>query len=227
MVATVFKPGLKIGKLTVVERASDTGTDIHTTLWTLRCSCGETCTKTYMAAHKAYQRGLDNYNCGGEKHKPDYSKIYDKRLPAEYRALYALRKKHRVVSEWLSTDDDSLDNFIMAVGKKPKSAHGLYRVNRKEPYGPNNCKWLTSKEAGKCRVKNKTTIPTWSNPRQGVSVQFNTTGPVYMIAKCAGKITRFSISELGYKKAKKEAISVRKEWEDGILNTAEEEYLCY
>lgn len=134
-----IKPGMKLGNFTIIGEGAPRyynnrgGSVCRNATWIMRCTCGYESVQPANAVRRLIKKGTHPRCTLSDKDMKKYK--------VEWTRYKQLTKNFPVVDRWKSGCISGFKNFLSDMGKKPKNAKYLYRTNREEPYGPDNCAW--------------------------------------------------------------------------------------
>lgn len=150
--------GLRVGRLTVIERAPNYRTigGALTAQWLCRCECGAAVTVRGSLLRKARTK-----SCGCLKREMWAAQRTvhgeSKRNTVEYRAWKAMRSRcsNPNLREWplyggagitVCQQWGDFAVFLTDMGRRPKGKTSVDRIDRTRGYEPGNCRWATQVE---------------------------------------------------------------------------------
>lgn len=149
--------GKKFGNLRIIERA---GSNKHgMAMWLCKCDCGA----SYVAEGCRLRKG-NTKSCGclkkthAIKHHDSGSSEYWAWVGAKDRCNNPNSKHYKdyggrnvtMCASW----QNSYENFLRDMGRKPSTEYSLDRVNVNGNYEPSNCRWATPEEQANNRRDN-------------------------------------------------------------------------
>jgi len=144
--------GLTFGKLTVIRLHEIKN---HFSIWECHCDCG----KTKNVLGTSLNRG-NSKSCGcgiveATKTRIKHGAVVDGKKTPEYTCWQSMKdrclnpnckayknygaKGITICERW----QNSFENFLSDMGKRPSIRYSLERINGRKNYSPNNCKWAT------------------------------------------------------------------------------------
>jgi hypothetical protein len=143
---------------TVLEYAGKRGKN-GASIWRCRCKCG-----TEKVVHGNTLIAGESRSCGcfrralAKERKKIHGESADGKISNEYMAWVSMRSRcsdvnHPSYEQWGGRGirvcdrwQNSFENFLLDMGRKPSPKHSLDRIDNDKGYEPGNCRWGTRKQ---------------------------------------------------------------------------------
>ena len=148
--------GLRFGKLTVVERAENKGSQ---TCWRCKCDCGNVCV---VAGGKLTSKHTKSCGClHGQNHGLTGTKIYKTWSNIKRRCFNTKHKSYKnyggrgitMFAEWIH-DFQAFYDYVSKLPHFDEKGYTLDRIDNNGDYCPDNVRWATKKEQNRNKSTN-------------------------------------------------------------------------